>query len=497
MNAAALGGGGISVGWPVEFAFDPMPGAYVVSPIPDFLTGEYSWTEGCCVAARDNVVAFTCGGDCGCGGCSAVGSFLYEGYALPVLNLGCGCPGGAPPGGPGTNAFQAALSVGLSLERNAVLFEDAYTNAPGDTVGRRSTFSAIALDFASGENAATVTLSVPSGAEKIRLHDGGTNGPAVAGWSTNLAPHASGSRVFYAEGVEASGAMRDVRLRAVIRDSVETALANRRMTSGKVEVYAVDPFPTNHHRHIFGPFETVKVNRYPHDLPLQLVGDLPFDGTLAASNNTMSIHVPSRVCAFSLDACFGDSVLDLPFRVIEPEEDFHVDHARLPTPLELFGIIGLDEPLRMGDIGAVLHIDMSLCPKTVSFMHILLLEGYAEAENIHGYFTNECFNGHLNHTVEAGAFYDVISVTNGNVIGSGDNLCFCPTQTNLPPVTAGEFTLHIPFHWFVEGGSVMKKINTFESRVSIYDNADVKVSKFGVSARRGTNNYTTIIQERR
>jgi len=313
----------------------------------------------------------------------------------------------------------------------------------------------------------------------------------VAGWSTNLPARVSGRRVFYAEGMEPSGSMRDVCLRAEVRDAEESALANRYMTSGEIEVYAVDPFPTNHHRHVFGPFETVEVKRYPAGLPLQLNGILPFDGLNTSSNGCISIRVPSKACAFSLNVCVGDNSLGLPFRVITPLDHFHVDGVRRLTPLEWVELVRRP-PFRVGDVGAALHVDTSLLPDTVSFMNIRLLEGFAYAENIHGYFTNSIFNGTLDHTRDAGAFYDEINILEGNVVGDGDCLCFGLNETNLPPITEGGFMLRIPFYWYVEGGAV-NDLGVFEATNGIYANADVVVGKYGVGAIRGTNDFTTFI----
>ncbi|MBQ7189372.1 MAG: hypothetical protein IJR99_08165 [Kiritimatiellae bacterium] len=491
-SAAVPWGDGISISWPAESVFDPMPGAYVFSMIPEILSGRFSWTNGCCITARDNVLRFNCNGACDCGGCFAAGSFLYEGYALPLVVLGCGCPGASQQGGPGTNGWETGLSVGLSLERDVVLFEDAYTNAPGEAVAKQATFSEIALDFAAGENPAVVSLLVTQGAGKIALHEGSTNGPVVAGWITNLPARVSGSRVFYAEGMEPSGSMRDVCLRAEVRDAEESALANRYMTSGEIEVYAVDPFPTNHHRHVFGPFETVEVKRYPAGLPLQLNGILPFDGLNTLSNGCISIRVPSKACAFSLNVCVGDNSLGLPFRVIVPSSVLNVDCVRLPTTNEWLDVMEL-EPFVEGNIGAALHIDTSLSPKTVSFKNIIMMEGLANAVEVQGYFTNAVFRGLINHNIRAGAFRKA-KVMDGNVIGTGDNLCIGFNPEYLPgSIENGSFKLCIPFYWFVESEIETNLLSFLWSYNAIYTNADMEVGKYGVGARRGTNDFTTFI----
>ena len=64
-----------------------------MSVSPDNLAGTFSWGTNCCNSAigSGNIFGFLCSPDCSCGGCTAEGSYLYEGYRLYALGGWCGC----------------------------------------------------------------------------------------------------------------------------------------------------------------------------------------------------------------------------------------------------------------------------------------------------------------------------------------------------------------------------------------------------------------------
>ena len=114
-------------------------GSFRMGVSPD-VGGVIDWTNSCCaITSRGNRFWFACDGNCSCGGCFASGCLRYEGYALPCVGGFCGCPHGDGDLPTEEDDGPHAAAVSIVFSERAVLFEDAYTNAPGEVVGRRST----------------------------------------------------------------------------------------------------------------------------------------------------------------------------------------------------------------------------------------------------------------------------------------------------------------------------------------------------------------------
>ena len=93
---------------------------------------------------------WSCGGDCGCGGCEAHGDYVYEGYRIYAFGGLCGC---VPPPAPDT---PPGPTVSVSFSEDALFYEEAYTNAPGDVVGRKvSTNATFVCSVYGGERGGT------------------------------------------------------------------------------------------------------------------------------------------------------------------------------------------------------------------------------------------------------------------------------------------------------------------------------------------------------
>ena len=120
-----------------------------------------------------------------------------------------------------------------------------------------------------------------------------------------------------------------------------------------------------------------------------------------------------------------------------------------------------------------------------------VMELYATATDIQGFFTNAVFNGHLDHDADAGAFRP-LSVNADNTVGTGDNIFFALNNAFLPYLRYGTFKLEIPVVWYVRNESVTNRLVVLEARNTVYANADVTVSKYLISVTRGTNDVFTI-----
>ncbi len=492
-----MGGMGFSVKWPVSFSFSSCgTDCNQVSVRPSCLNGVFSWTDGCCIASSGNVVAFTCSGGCSCGGCSAGGTYSYCGASLSFSGGGCGCGGsGGGPGHSETNSVTPELSLSMCLDHDVILFENAYTNRPGEIVARRSTFVCVQLAYgnASGSEA-NLMLTVPKGADDVLLHEDGTNGNVVTSWYANLPPGTSGSKVFYAEGVKKSSSVHGVGVRAMISGSAGMGVVNRGMTVAEVSVEAMAEFPTNKKRHVYGPAERTLVSVDPH-VDVEYESHDLGSGTNIVDATGCLLTLPSGTSCPRLSIGNSGVVLSLPFEVVPPHAELRVYDCRMPTPDEWENDLEM-EPFVAGEIGAVFHVGIDLHPNYVSFSELELFEGLGKAQDITGYFTNTCFNGHLNHGREQGA-YRIRQVSMENAIGTGDNVFLKIDKTQVPPVYEGGFKVPIPLYWYVPDSGPTNLLVTPVQANDISVGADVEISKHGIAAVRGTNNVITIKRSER
>jgi len=256
-------------------------------------------------------ICFNCGGngDCGCHGCSVTGCAMLEDASFDIPSIWCGCwyedpdpdPNSAtntpssPPGGP---------SITLSLDENIVLFEAAYTNAPGESVDRHSTEVELTVEYDNPtEHSLTVILSVQSGQSCIRMRDASL-GAHVSGWSYTCPSKTSGSNSFSIEGLKRSSGQGDVRLHGTIGFANDTACLT------VVEV-ALTPERTTGddlvHRHQFGVCERVWCESYPSGMGVtwQCNGN----GSLVPSGAHYRHQVPFDAHNYVLTAEIGSLTL--------------------------------------------------------------------------------------------------------------------------------------------------------------------------------------------
>ncbi len=243
------------------------------------------------------------------------------------------------------------------------------------------------------------------------------------------------------------------------------------VTAAEILIEAEANFPTNKHRHVFGPAEMVSYSINPPGVSFTLQGNVPAQG----EHDHLQGRIGMPFCAsqFSLMAVNGDTSLSLPFTVIEPEADLSIDSVTLPSEDDWKNVMNAS-PLKEGDIGSVFHVNMTLKPSYVSFDALGIMELYAAATNVQGFFTNAVFHGHLDHDTEAGAFRP-ISVNEDNTVGTGDNVLFTLNNALLPYLRHGTFKLEIPVVWYVEDESFTNSLAVLEARNTVYGNADVTV----------------------
>ncbi len=400
----------LTIRLPVSFrASQGKGGGFAMSVEPTGLGGAFSWTDPCCpLTGYGGNFWFACPGRCACGGCVAAGTYAYEGYSLPCAGGGCPCPVGSdgprtePDGG---GPREASASVSFSAP--AVIFEDAYTNRPGEVVSRRSTRTALSCEAHGGGRGATVAFSL-AGAERLAR----VSGAALP--VTRFVPPGQGLafEVVY-EGLLPGESGGDVVARAVCapEDGSPAATNSAALTPVRVELEAVYEAPENPNpgRHVYGVGEKVRFAARPRLSSVTFstekldAGDDGGDYELFEGNETATADSP-RIYTCPISANYRP-----PLRVrlagVEYEPSVTIVEPQEIITKEAFGT-GLDD-ISLGDVAmGTLVTRNCVGPMHVSFRGVQVFEVPCEnAVPPTGYFATTNFTGFLTHSTDAGAGY--------------------------------------------------------------------------------------------
>ncbi len=478
--------------WPLEFTVVPDGMGYSVSAGPYDPGCEFQWqaptrSATCSYTTDGGWIGFSCNvWSCECGGCSVSGVAMLEDVSFDLPYVWCGCwhhgPANSGPGQYATNG----PSVFVSFDNPVVFYEDTYTNAPNDVVAKHSANTTLTVFAYGGEAGGMLYVSEQKIGKLVRV-----GGKAITFPYTAFVPPNGGvSFSIEYEANKHSDSQNDISVSASMLpgDGGMPCMASASVTAAEILIEADADFPTNKHRHVFGPAEGVTYLINPPGVSFTLQGNVPSQGE--HDHLLGRIVMPYCASQFTMEVVNGNASLSLPFTVVEPEAELQLDNVRLPTAEDWSDALETT-PLTEGAIGSAFHADISLRPNTVSFAKLTVMEGVADATDIHGFFTNSIFNGLLTHDIAAGA-YSEVAVHDENVVGKGDNVFFGLNSVLLPYLQDGDYTFQIPFYWFVEGGGATNTLLFLEARNFVYQNADVKVCKYNVSAIRGTNDVTII-----
>ena len=379
---------------------------FTMSVSPANLGGAFSWNApdcGCSISGSGSTFSWNCPMSCTCCGTYAEGWYSYEGYRLPATSCLCGCwsDGGEPTWEPAPAAL--AASVSASFSKNAVIFEDAYENEPGQWVGKHSTRTRLNLVANGGPNGAV--LSVES-TNLVKLV--GISGPNLPLAAVNVPAETQVSYSIVYEGLEASDEGDDIAVKAIVTDGITgDAQTNECVaTSIRLELVAVYEAPENPctNRHVYGVGEKVRFVHYPESLQVTFSatkGDSDdkfhyydqFGGNIDESDKHR-IYVCPIAANYTPDptisydgASYTPSIsLVEPQAVITPEVSWEGCHA--------FGEVGQGILVTTNYIG----------PMTVSFQGIMVAEiPCCETNAPTGYFASTNFTGFMTHSADAGA----------------------------------------------------------------------------------------------
>ena len=232
--------------------------------VPDSIGGEFEWTDGCCpITGSGRVFSWGCGGLCLCTGCTAHGALTYEGYSIPVTGGHCGCSCGPRQVLVEPDGEQMVAGVSASFSPEAVIFEDTYTNMPGEVVYGRSTEAVLSCAVHGGFRGGTATFSFAGETNLVWIR-----GAAVPRTSVTIPPHGKLEFAAAYEGRRPSAEAEDITYTVTFTENDTTngpTVVQAKLTSVKVELTAVYDAPENHNpsRHVYGVGEKVRFKITP------------------------------------------------------------------------------------------------------------------------------------------------------------------------------------------------------------------------------------------
>ena len=285
--------------WPLEFTIMPDGRGYRASAIPYDPGCEFQWAEptrsaSCGYSTSGGWIGFSCGGsgDCGCHGCSVGGSATLEGVSFDLPSVWCGCWYYAPgspeyPELPQTNS----PSVSVYFSKSVVFYEDAYTNAPGEVVGKRSTDTTLTISAWGGDMGGMLCVS-DTNIGKLSRKGGST---ITFPYAAYIPPNGGASFAIKYEAVTNSVSENDITVTASLASANDSASA----TAVKIEVMALvpDPLLNNNTRHTYGVGECVTCYHKPTDIALtwRKLGE----GELRRDSNALTYFI----CPLSNTTC--------------------------------------------------------------------------------------------------------------------------------------------------------------------------------------------------
>ena len=403
----------LTVSLPLEFSFESVqmrggPAGYAVQTSPiDVMPRLMSVSGGCCSCTTNGTgFSWSCKPTCTCGGSAHQldATATWEGYVKQFYasaSCGCGVDDPAPSPEPQTGPYSASVSV--SFSNDAVIFENAYENMPGEWVPRRSTATTLTIHADGGPNGGTLTVAATN-LGKLQKN----SGPAFPTQAVNVpAEHSVTYEMNYVR-LAASDAADDITVAATLSDNItEEVVSNAcSLTSVRLELAAIYEAPENPctNRHVYGVGEKVRFLHYPETVQVSFTaakGDTSdiftyydqFGGSINEADKHRIYVCPIAACYTPNPAisCSGTSytpslTLVEPQEVITPEVSWEGCHA--------FGEAGQSTLITTNYIG----------PMTVSFRGIMIAEIPCYETNApSGYFATTNFTGFMTHSAEAEA----------------------------------------------------------------------------------------------
>ena len=464
--------GEIEVVWPVTFsALEGNGSSFMMRVAPSGLGGTFTWTQHCCgLTGYGNQFWWAHERYCYCAGCYACGFYSYEGYEKECTGGHCCCPryDDDDPYEPQEDDGPYASGASVEFSEAVVVFEDAYTNMPGEVVARQSTQTTLTCIAHGGETGGTATFSIENGNKLIACSGGSL--PV-----TRFVPPLQKIEfeIVY-EGKLPSGSARDIRAKADFTERVTgTRHSTQRdwLTSVMVELeasYTAVDNP-NKNRHIFGVGEEANLKCRPVLSGISASSSL---GMLTDMRNGQARYVaPPEEDSPVITINCGYVQKEITIDILEPEEyvvcSIATNFAHAPNEA---GLIEMDFTNR-------------IFPTYVSFYAIEVTEIPMVSTDAVGYFAQPEHADDLDHG-KHGAYGQWSRINEDNSTSDEVAMGFCPKPWN----GGGSFTWPIPNAWRVSSHNWATNIFTHtDQRFELDADGTARVSKFGWTGERGTN----------
>ena len=417
--------------------------------------GTFEWTNTCCtITSRGDSFWFACGGECSCSGCYASGWLVYEGYALPCLGGFCGCPHEDDEPRTEEDDLAHAAGVELSFSKRAVIFEDAYTNAPGEVVARRSTMTTLSCTAHGGPRGARLSLSL-AGAEKLVA----ISGPSLPSSAIFIPPGQKLDFEIEYEGLHPSGTVDDIVAAATLIEEETNArfTVSNTVTSISLEIEPIVERPGVQKRHLMGVREEFCVRIVPE-----------ISKSINCSSDWKRIGNANVCCPIRASS---ESI-----RVLVRG----VAYVPLIDVVEPVGIVCSSGFNRSEDGCVAMELEPYIAPLGVCFSGIRVMEVPTMEIGPSGYFTNSVFSSVWYHTVQRGAgtwyrpgrdnffFNDIPSFAE-----------YCP-----PPIDDGSIDWLIPIAWGEDDSEDVSDVEgiidaAYHQVFTIDEQGGLRIDKFG------------------
>ncbi len=496
--------------WPLNFVFTESIGAsnrvYTVTVEPYDPGGVLEWTgsgggvpmrgatpsEGCdCIHYGLDSVWFTCSSTCTCSmGCTAEGCYHLEDASFLLVGGQCRCGFDDPPSddSPSPHEPDDPPSLTISFSKQAVIFEDAYENSPGETVPRRSTRVRLTIDAYGGTQGGALLITAAN-MGKLASVSGGVSLP----YSQTLVAGESYHATCVYEGLGASDSENDVSVNGTFTElsTAQELHASNALTVVRLELEPYSMICECRYRHRLGVMERAKFSWTPSSAPLDCtarsgrIDDQGDKGFYYAPLTNMPPHFLSR--------CRG-AEYPVSLEVVEPETVV----ARSAVAFD-FGV-----PENVAG-GAGMELELVILPTNVTFKGISAMEVPSDYSDPQGYFTNTYFDVVWSHTtnMHAGIWHKV-RVDNIFMYDRATMGDVLPRMTPTGEITqdlryawiSGSMNWYIPVGWneqdLANAIGPVKVFTNYWQRFRMSATGTLEVEKLGYTVERATNSVIRI-----
>ena len=486
----------VTVKWPLEFTVTTSVDGHTVTvtPVPYDPGGIFEWdpvgdstggarlmsasSSACSYAANGGCVSWSCGTDsCGCRGCSISGTYTLEEAILNLPTVWCGCwedDPEEPEPTPEPHADMASKpSVTATFSEPVVLFEDAYTNAPGEVVQRQSTTTTLTISAYGGANGAY--LQVDPGILETKLVR--TDGHRLPTSKVKIPQNSDVVYEIAYQGKVASRAAKDIKVRATL-----TAINDMSPPPSTADLTAVRVAINPEHktgemfrfRHKFGVCERVFCESWPSDIRVRWDGGAL--GTTRSEAARYLHEVPFAALVYNLVASAEGVSFRCPVESIFPDavKAFNDDSHGVTMSYSA------ENASEAGWVGMELPVYCS--PTNVYFGEIQVRELETEGV-VTEYFASSAWTGGRDHHGDALSDDWLVPTEDANYFGDDmASISGCPP----PWGWGGTLTWYIPnvCRAVVDGEFREHEYSQSIQRFSITSNGVVEITKFGYHVRR-------------